>query len=91
MEYRYTFRLKTERDEDLIAWLESLGEGERSFHIRQTLRQGLHEGRPLSALPAISATEEEESSWPMANNAQETPLSSGDDLESRLDLLANSF
>jgi hypothetical protein len=41
MSLRYTFRLKPERDSDLIAWLNSLGEGERSCFIRQALRKAL--------------------------------------------------
>lgn len=42
---RYTFRLRRDRDGDLIAWLESMGEGERSYAIRQALRRGLNAGR----------------------------------------------
>lgn len=45
MTARFTFRLKPERDNDLIDWLNSLGEGERSFFIRQALRQAL-KGKP---------------------------------------------
>ncbi len=39
--FRYAFRLKKGRDRDLITWLESFGEGERSFYIRQALRAGI--------------------------------------------------
>jgi len=38
---RYSFRLKEGRDQDLIAWLESFGEGERSTFLRQALRTGI--------------------------------------------------
>jgi hypothetical protein len=38
---RITFRLKDDRDEDLLRWFNALGEGERSFFIRQALRRGL--------------------------------------------------
>lgn len=41
MSHRYTFRLKPGRDQDLITWLDSLGEGERSFFIRNTLRKAI--------------------------------------------------
>lgn len=41
MSSRYTFRLKPERDSDLIEWLNSLGEGERSCFIRHALRKTL--------------------------------------------------
>lgn len=37
------FRLDEERDKDLINWLEGLGKGERSFYIRQALRQALRD------------------------------------------------
>jgi hypothetical protein len=42
MSLRYTFQLKPERDSDLIAWLNSLGEGERSCFIRHALRKTLN-------------------------------------------------
>ena len=32
------FRLKPGRDDDLIAWVNSLGQDERSYNIRQALR-----------------------------------------------------
>jgi hypothetical protein len=35
------FRLKPGRDDDLIAWIQNTGEGDRSYHIRQMIRQGL--------------------------------------------------
>jgi len=34
-----SFKLMPGRDDDLIEWLENLGEGEKSFHIRQALRE----------------------------------------------------
>lgn len=45
MSIRYTFRLKPERDADLIAWLDSLGEGERSCFIRNAIRRSLNQGK----------------------------------------------
>lgn len=37
------FRLKPGRDDDLINWIQNTGEGDRSHHIRQTIRQGLRQ------------------------------------------------
>jgi len=34
-----SFKLMPGRDDDLIDWLQNLGEGEKSFHIRQALRE----------------------------------------------------
>ena len=81
MKYRYTFRLKTGRDEDLISWLKGMGDGERSFFIRQTLRRGLDE--PVRAAPRIQFAE------PLPR--QEIPEIADDDIESRLDRLAGGF
>ena len=36
-----SFKLMPGRDNDLIEWLQNLGEGEKSFHIRQALRERL--------------------------------------------------
>jgi len=35
------FRLKPGRDDDLISWIYGAGDGDRSYHIREALRQGL--------------------------------------------------
>ncbi len=35
------FRLKPGRDDNLIDWITDAGEGDRSYHIRQAIRQGL--------------------------------------------------
>jgi predicted DNA-binding protein len=35
------FRLKPGRDDDLIKWAESLGAGDKSYYIREAIRQGL--------------------------------------------------
>ncbi len=40
------FRLKPGRDDDLIGWIANAGEGDRSYHIREAIRQGL---RPAPA------------------------------------------
>jgi len=44
------FRLKPGRDDDLISFINNTGEGDRSYHIREKLRQGLFmEAAPLPA------------------------------------------
>jgi len=46
------FRLKPGRDDDLIEWAESLGAGDQSYHIRETLRRNLNpKGGSNYALP----------------------------------------
>ena len=86
MKYRYTFRLKPGRDDDLIGWLEALGEGERSYHIRQALRRGLS-GPVASALSRVPIAAAEEPPQPVKQEAMEAP----DDIEAKLDRLAGSF
>ena len=50
---RITFRLKDERDDDLIHWFKVIGEGERSFFIRQALRRGLGSREEKVSIPII--------------------------------------
>lgn len=38
---RINLRLKPGRDDDLIAWWNSIPEGDRSYFLRETLRRGL--------------------------------------------------
>lgn len=47
------FRLKLGRDDDLINWIQSTGEGDRSYHIRQAIRQGLLPQAPAPTYTAI--------------------------------------
>ena len=87
-EYRYTFRLMPGRDDDLIQWLETLGEGERSFYIRQVLRRGL--AGPVTPTPfrvPVEAAKE-----PSRSVKQEIAGTAPDnDIEAKLDRLAGSF
>jgi len=88
MKYRYTFRLKPGRDDDLIGWLEALGEGERSYSIRQTLRRGLT-GPVAPAPPRVPIAAGEE---PPRSVKQEIAGTAPDnDIEAKLDRLAGSF
>ncbi len=47
------FRLKPGRDDDLIRWVESLGNGDQSYYIRESLRRDLNaqKGGRSNALP----------------------------------------
>jgi len=51
---RITFRLKDDRDDDLLHWFQVVGEGERSYFIRQALRRGLSNGEQAVSIPYIS-------------------------------------
>lgn len=90
---RYTFRLKPERDSDLINWLDSLGEGERSFFIRQALRQALQpqrEGRVTLPkqdilIPAFPVSVNQLSDNPVTGTENEN------DIEEQLDKLTDIF
>jgi len=79
---RITFRLKDERDEDLLMWFKNLGEGERSFYIRQAIRRGLNNSVESTTVSVM-------------NNHPESlinpePVSAGE-AESRLSNLLNIF
>jgi hypothetical protein len=50
---RITFRLKDDRDDDLLHWFRVVGEGERSYFIRQALRRGLSAGEQAVSIPYI--------------------------------------
>jgi len=46
------FRLKPGRDDDLIAWISSLGQDERSYNIRRALRGSLEGPALVQVKPA---------------------------------------
>ncbi len=61
------FRLKPGRDNDLIEWLESLGTGDKSYFIRESLRRDLNSQKgggnyalPPSPSPDIKSGETKE-------------------------------
>jgi len=56
-----SFKLKDPRDRDLMEWLEGLGDRERSFYIRQALRDWL-EGRSINRGAALPEKPEPKSS-----------------------------
>ena len=79
---RITFRLKNERDEDLLHWFKVIGEGERSYFLRQALRRGLsarEQTFQISAMPEINI-----------NPVQEEPITA-EEAESRLSSLINNL
>ncbi len=43
-EKRISFRLKPGRDDQIINWLEDVGDNDRSYHIREALRGFLNQG-----------------------------------------------
>lgn len=93
-EYRYTFRLMPGRDDDLIQWLETLGEGERSFYIRQILRRGLAGPvTPALSIPSRApvAASKKQPQPIVQETVEVAPDTMADDIEARLDRLANSF
>ncbi len=47
------FRLKPGRDDDLINWIKTAGENDRSYYIREALRQGLHKSAPAPSSLAV--------------------------------------
>lgn len=52
------FRLKTDRDDEIIEWLESIGDRDRSYKIREALKTYLNgassDTTPISLKPASS-------------------------------------
>jgi hypothetical protein len=97
MSLRYTFRLKPERDSDLIDWLNSLGEGERSCFIRQALRKALRQkGEMLfryNEKENLNAKQLPDS-FPLSNNISNQNKdtdSNAISIESKLDQLTNAF
>lgn len=88
-EYRYTFRLMPGRDDDLIEWLESLGKGEISFYIRQVLRRGLAGPVTPTIASRVPIAVPEDPPQLVKQEIMET--ASNDDIEARLDRLAESF
>jgi len=79
---RITFRLKENRDEDLLLWFNNLGEGERSYFIRQTLRRGLVKAEHNDPLPVISVQQ--------TSSLKPEPVTA-EEAENRLSSLLNNF
>jgi hypothetical protein len=79
---RITFRLKDNRDEDLLQWFNALGEGERSFFIRQALRRGLSSREEKVSIPIIKGE--------MPKLPKEEPVTA-EEAESRLSSLINNL
>lgn len=82
-----SFRLLP-NDARVKEWLESIPEGERSFHIRQVLRNYVGEAAHSLTQPP-PATDQGEHSPPQL--PPQSTESKGKDLTKKLDKLANSF
>jgi len=53
------FRLKPGRDDDLISWINSLGQDERSYNIRQALRGNISPvSQPVRIQPKVTTNHE---------------------------------
>ena len=50
-EYKYGFRAKTGRDDLIIDWLESMAKSDKSYYIREALRDYLTNRSPQGSLP----------------------------------------
>jgi len=91
MKTHFNFKLLPNRDMDLIEWLNSLPAGDVSYFIRQTLRQGL-------SFQKMGATESPRIDFLKAGKViiPATPRrgsfgTTPDDLEEKLDRLADCF
>jgi hypothetical protein len=92
MASRYTFRLKPDRDADLIVWLDSLGDGERSCFIRNALRRSLKEPQFSQAPNPIPLKQSTPSPPTLSNeNISSTECIAESDFTAKLDQLAQCF
>ncbi len=62
------FRLKPGRDDDLIAWMQTLGVDERSAGIRQALRGNVSRQSPTVKIQPKQVTEREQVSNDVEKN-----------------------
>ncbi len=91
MKTHFNFKLLPNRDMDLIEWLNSLPAGDVSYHIRQTLRQGLSFQKPEAiGGPRIDFKKAGKVIIP-ATPRGETFDTTPDNLEEKLDRLADCF
>ncbi len=72
-----SFRLKPGRDDDLIAWLINLQPGDRSYHIRETIRKGLTASPRRPETPQVTISPKQKRS--------EQQIVNSADLETALD------
>jgi hypothetical protein len=88
------FRLKPGRDDDLIEWAESLGAGDQSYHIRETLRRNLNPkggsnyALPPSPSPVIKSNENKSEVVPKKAASREFDIKNN---EGSLDDLEKAF
>jgi hypothetical protein len=70
------FRLKPNRDSDIISWLEPLGDCDRSYAIREAVRRGINASPPNLLQPAVKIK---------ARQVEEAQQTNEQDLEAALD------
>lgn len=72
------FRLKPGRDDDLIDWITNAGEGDRSYHIRESIRRGLvgKTQLPFSSVNRVVAKQVERNKKMIKEEDLETALDS---------------
>jgi hypothetical protein len=51
-EYKYGFRVKPGRDDLIISWIEGIQASDKSYHIREALRDYLNKRIPQDPSPA---------------------------------------
>lgn len=90
MKTHFNFKLLPNRDMDLIEWLNSLPAGDVSYHIRQTLRQGLSFQKP-EAIGGPRIDFKKAGKVIITAPEKEVFDTIPDDLEEKLDRLADCF
>ncbi len=98
---RINLRLKPGRDDDLIAWWNSIPEGDRSYFLRETLRRGLGGQAGGYQAPPIAAAGPLTPRAPMLGSGKAAGIPAGrgreareeslEALEAALANLTNSF
>ncbi|MFA7468640.1 MAG: hypothetical protein WCY82_10290 [Desulfotomaculaceae bacterium] len=101
---RINLRLKPGRDNDLIAWWNSIPEGDRSYFLRETLRRGLggqaggYQAPPIAAAgpltpraPMLGSGKAAGAPAPNQGSGREDREESPEALEAALANLTNSF
>lgn len=86
---KHSFRVKAGRDDLIIEWLDSIGERDRSYYIREALRDYLTTVTPLSnpstRLPASSKSVKKKSvKEGLKSNVEVEPENNNTDLASKI-------
>ena len=84
-EYRTGFRLKYGRDNQIIEWLESSGEKDKSYYIREALRYYVNALMPQAPSPSPLPT----SASKQVNTVDQKDLVQDTELKEKTDLKEN--